>query len=232
MNDILLFAVAPYVAVTLFLAVSLWRFFFQRYKFSSLSSEFLESKELFWGSVPWHYGILVLFLGHLIGFLFPRQVLLWNSLPVRLVILEATALAFGLLCLVGLCLLIKRRFSQPRIRAVTSWLDIVVLLVLLVQVATGLSTAIFYRWGSSWYAAVLVPYLKSVLTLAPRVDLVSGMPLLVKGHILGAILIVAILPFTRLVHFLVPPISYLWRSYQLVVWNWDRQKIRNPKETL
>ncbi len=133
MNDYLLFAVAPYVAVTLLLSVSIWRYFFQKYKFSSLSSQFLESNDLFLGSVPWHYGILILFAGHLIGFLFPRHVLLWNSLPVRLVILEVTALIFGLLCLVGLIQLIKRRLTHPRIQAVTSWLDMVVLVFLLIQ---------------------------------------------------------------------------------------------------
>ena len=228
MKDYLLFGVAPYVAVTLLLSVSLWRFFFTRYKFSSLSSEFLESKDLFWGSVPWHYGILVLFLGHLIGFLFPREVTLWNSIPIRLIILEATALTFGLLALVGLVLLIKRRMTHPRIRVVTSWMDIVVLVLLLIQVVSGFSTAIIDRWGSSWYVATLVPYVRSVLSLAPNVELISGMSWLVRTHVLGAIVIIGILPFTRLDHFLVPPVSYLWSPYQLVIWNWDRRTIRVP----
>lgn len=228
MIDFLLFAVAPYVAVTLLFSVSLWRFFFTRYKFSSLSSEFLESRELFWGSVPWHYGILILFLGHLIGFLFPSHVLLWNSVPVRMLILEVTALTFGALCLVGLVLLIKRRLTHSRIQVVTSWMDVVVLAVLLIQVVTGIGTAIFYRWGSNWYVAVMVPYLRSLFMFAPKVDFIKDMPLMVKMHVFGAISIFGILPFTRLVHFLVPPVSYLWRSYQVVVWNWDRKKIRIP----
>jgi len=228
-TNFLLFAVAPYVAITLLLSVSLWRFFFSRYKFSSLSSEFLESRDLFWGSVPWHYGIMILFFGHLIGFLFPREVTVWNSMPVRLLILEVTALAFGLLALVGLVLLIRRRLGHPRIRAVTSWMDVLVLGLLLVQVGTGLGTALTYRWGSSWYVAVLVPYLRSVFALSPRVELLANMPWLVKTHVIGAITIVGILPFTRLVHFLVPPVSYLWRSYQVVIWNWDRRQIREVK---
>lgn len=226
MSNHLLFGVAPYVAVTLLLSVSLWRYFVTRYKFSSLSSEFLESNELFWGSVPWHYGIMVLFFGHLIGFLFPNQVALWNGVPVRLLILEVTALVFGLLCLVGLILLIKRRITNPRIRAVTSWMDLVVLALLLAQVVTGLWVAITLRWGSAWYVSTMVPYLKSVLMLSPKVELMASMATVVKVHVFGAILIVAILPFTRLVHFLVPPISYLWRPYQVVIWNWDRKKIR------
>lgn len=229
MTNYLLFAVLPYVAITLLLSVSLWRFFFQSYKFSSLSSEFLESRDLFWGSVPWHYGIMVLFFGHLIGFLFPSKILLWNSVPIRLVILEVTALAFALLALVGLALLIKRRLGHPRIRAVTSWMDILVLGLLLAQVATGIGTAVTCRWGSSWYAAVVTPYLRSIFVLTPKVELVSGLPWLPKLHIIGAMVIVGVLPFTRLVHFLVPPISYLWRNYQVVIWNWDRKKIRQAR---
>lgn len=226
MTDFLLFAVAPYVAVTLLLSVSLYRFFFTRYKFSSLSSEFLESRQLFWGSVPWHYGILVLFFGHLIGFLFPREVMLWNSFPLRLLVLEVTALVFGLMALIGLLALIRRRLSNPRIQVVTNWMDLVVLGILLVQVVSGLGTATEYRWGSSWYVSVLVPYLRSVLSLAPRVELIADMPWLIKTHVFGAIAIVGLLPFTRLVHFLVPPVSYLWRRTQIVIWNWDRKKIR------
>lgn len=229
MINILLFAVAPYVAVTLLLSVSLWRFFVQRYKFSSLSSQFLESHDLFWGSVPWHFGILLLFFGHLIGFLFPREVMIWNAVPARLLVLEVSALSCGILALVGLVLLIRRRLVRPRIMAVTSWMDFVVLFLLLFQVIAGIVIAITYRWGSAWYVAVMAPYLKSVFLLSPKVDLIAGMPWLVKAHVFGATLLVAILPFTRLVHFLVPPISYLWRPYQRVIWNWDRKTIRTTK---
>ena len=81
-------------------------------------------------------------------------------------------------------------------------------------------------FGVAPYVAVLVPYLRSVIVFSPRLDLMSGMPFLVKAHVFGAMMIVGILPFTRLVHFLVPPVSYLWRRYQLVIWNWDRKKIR------
>ncbi|MDL1870791.1 respiratory nitrate reductase subunit gamma [Deltaproteobacteria bacterium PRO3] len=226
MKNYLLFVVFPYVAIALEVVVSVWRYIFRRHEFTSLSSEFLESKKLFWGSVPWHYGILAVLLGHLIGLLFPREVLLWNSVPIRLLILEVTGLTFGLLALVGIVLLIVRRISDPRIRQVTSKVDVLVLAVLLVQVASGVAVAIGYRWGSSWYASALVPYLRGLFTLNPNVEFVAGMPTLVKVHVFTAFLIVAILPFTRLIHFLVVPVSYLWRSYQIVVWNYDRKKIR------
>ncbi len=226
MKDYLLFVVFPYVSVAVMLVVSWLRYVYFRHQFTSLSSEFLESKELFWGSVPWHYGILFVLLGHLVAFMFPREILVWNQIPLRLLILEVTALVFGLMALVGIILLIIRRVTHPRIRHVTSTMDIVVLLVLLLQVATGVGIAVFYRWGSSWYAASLVPYLRSLFVFKPNVEYIVGMPLLIKIHVLSAFSIIGLLSFTRLIHFLVIPINYLWRPYQLVIWNWDRKKIR------
>ncbi len=225
--NFILFAIVPYVVLAIELVASFARYFTQRYKISSLSSEFLEQQQLFWGSVPWHYGIMVVLLGHLVAFLFPSELLLWNSVPVRLLLLEATALSFGLLALIGLVMLIYRRFTNKRIWAVTSKMDIVVLILLLVQVGTGLGIAIFCRWGSSWYAAALVPYLKSLFVLSPNIDYLAFQPWWIKLHILNAFMIIAILPFTRLVHFLILPISYIWRSYQVVIWNADRKKLRN-----
>lgn len=226
MLDFVLFAVFPYVAVAIELVVSIFRYYSNSYKFSSLSSEFLESKELFWGTVPWHYGIMVVLLGHVIGFCFPEEVLLFAKVPIRLIILEVTALIFGLMVLFGLIMLIKRRLTNDRIKAVTSRGDVLVLFLLLVQVLSGVGIAVFYRWGSLWYVSSMVPYLKSVFTFQPNLAYVASMPWLVKVHIAGAFAIIAVLPFTRLVHFLVLPIQYIWRSWQVVIWNYDRKKIR------
>jgi nitrate reductase gamma subunit len=118
-----------------------------------------------------------------------------------------------------LVLLILRRATDRRLQAVTSAMDVVLLLVLLVQVVAGVWTAIAFRWGSSWYAAAAVPYLRSLFVLQPDVSLVSNLPPVVKIHILGAFAFVALIPFTRLIHFLVLPVSYLWRPYQVVIWN-------------
>lgn len=215
----MLFGVFPYVAIILAVAVTLWRYFDDRFSYSSLSSQFLESRQLFWGSVTWHYGILFVLAGHLLGFLVPGTVLVWNGAPLRLYILESTALMFGLLALWGLIVLIIRRAVSARVRAVTSMMDVVLLLLLLAQVAAGVGIAIIYRWGSSWYAGLAVPYLWSILILSPDVALVSNLPFLVQLHVVGAFLILALLPFTRLVHLLSLPYSYLWRPYQVVIWN-------------
>lgn len=226
MLDNLFYIIFPYAAFTLAIVVTVQRYFKRGFTYSSLSSQFLESDELFYGSVPWHIGIMVVLMGHVIGFAIPRQVLWFNGVPARLYVLEATGLLFGLLALVGIVSLIVRRFTSPRIRAVTSWMDVIVLLVLLVQVVLGVYTAVFYRWGSSWYATSAVPYLRSLFTLQPDLKMIAPLPLAVKLHILNAYVFLAILPFSRLVHMLVVPIHYLWRPYQLVIWNGDRRKLR------
>lgn len=215
----ILFGVVPYLAIILAVVVTFMRYFNDRFSYTSLSSQFLENRQLFWGSVPWHYGILFILTGHLVGFLIPQTVLAWNGVPLRLYVLEGTALAFGLLTLSGAIVLAIRRATNPRIRAVTSIMDVVLLLALLAQVVAGVGVAVFYRWGSSWYAGLAVPYLWSILRLSPDTTLVANLPFLVQFHIVGAFVILALLPFTRLVHLLSLPYSYLWRPYQVVIWN-------------
>lgn len=226
MFDNLFFIIVPYAVVIMAVVVTAQRYFKKPFSYSSLSSQFLESGELFYGSVSWHIGILAVFAGHLIGLLFPKQVLWFNGVPARLYLLESSGLLFGLLSLAGLVNLIIRRHTSARIRAVTSKMDIVVLLLLLTQVALGVYVAIFYRWGSSWYAISAVPYLRSLFMLQPDLATIAPLPLAIKLHVMNAWLLIAVFPFSRLVHMLVVPIPYLWRPYQVVIWNWNRRKIR------
>lgn len=231
MTDVLLFGAFPYVAIALFLVVSIMRYRSAAYGVSSLSSQFLESRGLFWGSVPFHLGILFLFFGHLIGFLFPRQFQLWNGSPARLVIVEVASLVAALMFVVGMGLLVLRRLSSKRLRPVTTPVDWVVYGILMFQVITGLWVALFLRWGSAWYVTVAVPYLRSLFAFKPQIALVAGVPWMVKLHILGAFALFATFAFTRLMHVLVAPIPYLWRRPQVVMWNRDRRKVRATEAT-
>ncbi|GAB4203061.1 MAG: hypothetical protein Fur0023_09560 [Bacteroidia bacterium] len=114
-----LFIGLPYAALILFFVGTIFRYTKYGYKVSSLSSEFLEGRRLFWGSQPFHWGILVVFLGHLVAFLFPRAVVLWNGHPVRLLILEITGFIFGISAFIGLINLFSRRLTEPRLKVVT-----------------------------------------------------------------------------------------------------------------
>lgn len=218
MVDLFLFGIFPYVAIILAVAVSIWRYATSQFTFSSLSSQFLEGRQLFWGSVPWHYGIGLVLIGHLIGVLFPSGVKAFNGVPLRLYILEATALSLGLLAAVGLILLLIRRGVNLRVRAVTSVMDVVLLLLLIIQVVAGVGVAIFFRWGSAWYVQTATPWLWSLATLSPNWDAMVSLPFLVKLHSVNAFVLVAVFPFTRLVHFISLPLAYLWRPYQVVKW--------------
>lgn len=223
MNGVFFFVVLPYLAILSLLLGSIYRYRYSGFQVSSLSSQFLESKQLYFGNRPFHWGLIFLFFGHLTAFLVPRSVLAWNQVPVRLHILEITAFAFGLMVLTGLILLIIRRIKTKRLHVVTTWMDIFVYLLLLVQVITGLWTAFFFRWGSSWFAMVLTPYLYSIFTFNPDVAAVTQLPFMVRLHIVSAFVLVGMIPFTRFMHFLVYPFAYLWRPYQLVVWNYRKK---------
>jgi nitrate reductase gamma subunit len=223
MNGVFFFVVLPYLALLSLLLGSIYRYRYSGFQVSSLSSQFLESKQLYFGSRPFHWGLIFLFFGHLVAFLTPRAVLAWNRVPLRLHILEITAFAFGLMVLVGLILLIIRRVKTKRLYVVTTRMDIFVYLLLLVQVITGLWTAYFFRWGSSWFATVLTPYLYSIFKFNPDVAAVTQLPFMIRLHIVSAFVLVGMIPFTRFMHFLVYPFAYLWRPYQLVIWNYRKK---------
>lgn len=219
--DTLLYAVLPYVALVLFFLGTIWRYRARSFSYSSLSSQFLENQQHFWALVPFHYGILVVLAGHVAAFLVPRQILLWNREPLRLFILEVSALAFGVLTLVSLLAIVARRLSNSKVRVVTSPADWVLYGLLLVQVVTGVGVALFHPWGSSWFASSATPYLWSLAKLNPDPTWVASMPVLAQLHIVGAFLVIGFFPFTRLVHILVVPNPYLWRRTQVVRWNAD-----------
>ncbi|MEW6581850.1 MAG: respiratory nitrate reductase subunit gamma [Actinomycetota bacterium] len=217
--DPFLFVALPYLAVGLAVAGGLVRYFVDRFSFSSHSSQFIENRTLFWGSVAWHYGVLVALLAHIVALaasdLWARVV----SNPTRLYVLEVVGIAFGFLALIGLAALIVRRAFSSRLRVVTSPMDWVLLVALLAQVALGMVVAVAYRWGSDWYVATVVPWLESLFTLQPKTESIAVLPWVVKLHALGGFVLIALFPFTRLVHVVTAPVTYLWRARQVVIWN-------------
>src|SRR5690554_6528532 len=135
--NMLLFLIFPYVSILTAVVVTVYRSIYRPFTISSLSSQLLERRKLYWGSVSSHWGIVLILTGHLVALMFPRTLVLWNSVPVRLYLLEMSGLALGIWALVGLGVLIWRRLSEPRVRVVTSRMDWVVLFLLLVSVVTG-----------------------------------------------------------------------------------------------
>jgi nitrate reductase gamma subunit len=170
-------------------------------------------------------GILVILIGHFVGFLFPS--LFTSAGGGGIVTLETITLAFGISAIAGLIFLMLRRFTNDRVKAVTTKMDVFIEFVLLAQFALGIWIAVTLGWGSQWYAAVMVPYLRSIIALNPDISAVSAMPIAVQLHVVGASLFIFLIPFSRFVHFLVAPFHYISRPMQVVRWYWDRKAIRD-----
>lgn len=216
--DQFLFIVLPYIALLVFLLGTIFRYRKAPYSYSSLSSQFLENRRHFWALVPFHFGIITVLTGHVVAFLLPRQILEWNSRPVRLYILESAALMFGLMTAVGIIAAILRRITVSKVRQVTNQFDWIVLAMLLLQVVSGIYVAVFHPWGSAWFSAAVAPYLSSLIRFHPDLAFMTALPVGVKFHVVMAFSIIAVAPFTRLVHILVVPNPYLWRRPQVVRW--------------
>ena len=207
----------PYAAMVVFVAGLIWRYQ-SRLSISSLSSQILESRALVWGTIPFHLGIVILFLGHLVPLLIPGT---WRALVsnrTALLTVETIGTSAALLCLIGLSVLFVRRVASSSVRAGSTVVDLLVLAVLIEQVALGLGVATMHRWGAVWSIGTVVPYLRSLLTLRPDPSLVAGVPPLMTWHLAGAWVVLALLPFTRLVHMFALPLGYLVRAPQKVVW--------------
>ncbi|MDN5848071.1 MAG: respiratory nitrate reductase subunit gamma [Nitrococcus sp.] len=216
MSDVILVGL-PYIAVALAILVGVYRFKTDTFSHSSFSSQLLENQKLFWGSALWHYAIVLILLAHFIAFLIPP---LWGVIyGGATVAFEAFGLILSLVGFLALGWLMMRRFSSRRVFVVTSRMDWVVVSLLLLQMALGFLVALSYRWGGQWFVSSTAPWLWSLATLNPQADYVSAMPFLVQLHFLVGFLLIALYPFSRLVHLVFFPIHYLWRPYQRVIWN-------------
>lgn len=225
MTDQMLFVAIPYAAVLIAVVMTVYRYRNNRFSYSSLSSQLLENNVLSWASVAWHYAIVLILIAHVLAAVFPGA---WAALlggQFRLYVIEIIGMGMALMAIIGMVLFIWRRLAYPRVRVVTSPGDWGLLALLLVQVVLGFVTAFAYRWGGLWYLHTAAPWLESLVRLEPDTSTVAMLPWTVKLHFVGGFLIIALVPFTRLIHALVIPIEYLWRPYRIVVWN-RRQALR------
>ena len=226
--DTIFFIILPYIALGVAIFVSIYRSIYRPFSVSSLSSQLLERKKLYWGSIPFHHGILLVLSGHLLALLLPRALLLWNAVPIRLYLVELTGLALGIWALVGLCVLLWRRLSEKRLHLVTTPMDLVVLVLVILSAFTGLWIATLYRFGTSWFTVIFTPYLLSLLTLQPAVSLVAPLPWIIKLHVINFFILLTVFPFSRLIHIATYPFGYLTRPWQIVIWNRNVRKAGKP----
>lgn len=221
-TELLLMVGLPYAAILVFVVGLLVRLR-SRFTISSLSSQVVESRTLPWGSIPLHAGMAVLFVGHLLPVVAPGPWQRLVSRPAALLAVETLGLAAAMICLFGLVVLLVRRAASPAVRSGATAADFVVLLLLIAQVGLGIAVATLHRWGAVWSARTTTPYLASLASLQPEPAYLAGAPLALALHVAVAWLVLAIIPFTRLVHLLALPLGYLVRPPQKVVWTTTRK---------
>lgn len=219
--DFLIFGIMPYAVLAIALAGTIARYERDPFTWKASSSQLLRRKQLMWGSILFHLGIIVLFFGHLIGLFTPVWVL--DALGISYGLKQWAAVVIGglagLAAFVGCSILLHRRLADPRIRNNSTWADIGILALLWVQIVVGMGT-IWLTLGHMDGAKMLqfMAWSQSVMGLQINAWLdVVDVHWLYKLHIFLGMVIVAVFPFTRLVHMLSVPIRYLWRpGYQLV----------------
>jgi nitrate reductase gamma subunit len=216
-----LFNVYPYICLAVFLMGSLARFDRDQYTWKSDSSQLLRAGQLRWGSNLFHGGILFLFFGHLFGQLTPHFIyeLFVSASQKQLVAVVAGGVA-GVLCFIGLSLLLHRRLFDDRIRLTSHRTDIAILLILWVQLVIGLSTlpSSLHHVSDPKTMLQLANYLQGIVLLQPNAALVTGTEWHFQAHMLLGMTIFLLFPFSRLVHVWsgFGSVAYLFRPYQVV----------------
>jgi nitrate reductase gamma subunit len=216
-----LFNVYPYICLAVFFMGSLARFDRDQYTWKSDSSQLLRAGQLRWGSNLFHAGILFLFFGHLFGQLTPHWLyeIFVTASQKQLLAVVAGGVA-GLLCFIGLTMLLHRRIFDPRIRLTSHRTDIAILVILWVQLAIGLETlpSSFHHVSEPTTMLRLASYLQGIATFQPNAALVAGVEWHFQLHMLLGMTIFLLFPFSRLVHVWsgFGTVAYLFRPYQLV----------------
>ncbi len=216
----ILFVWFPYVCLTVFLLGSLIRFDHEPYSWKASSSQILRKRQLRWGSNLFHVGILFLLFGHTVGLLTPTSIytLLITVEQKQMIAVTAGGIA-GTLCFIGLTLLLHRRLFDVRIRATSTVMDVMVLLILWVQLCLGLLTIPFSaKHPDGSVMLVLSHWAQGILTLHP-IDAreLQGLDWPYLTHLVLGMTIFLVFPFSRLVHIWSAPIWYLARpGYQVV----------------
>ncbi|WNM29007.1 respiratory nitrate reductase subunit gamma [Streptomyces sp. Li-HN-5-11] len=212
---IALWGVLPYLALAVLVAGTAWRYRYDRFGFTTRSSQLHESRLLGIGGPLFHYALFLVIGGHVMGLLVPEA--LTRRLRISEEQYHAVALtmggAAGVAAMTGLALLLYRRLRVPAVRRATSRSDrltypllTLVLLAGLTATASSVTNPYDYRLGVAvWF--------RSLFTLDPDVTAMAHAPLVYQAHALLALALFALWPFSRLVHAFAAPLAYLARPY-------------------
>ncbi|HEX6234064.1 MAG TPA: respiratory nitrate reductase subunit gamma [Jiangellaceae bacterium] len=216
--SILLWAALPYVTVAILVAGTIWRYRYDKFGWTTRSSQLYEHHLLRIGSPLFHFGILVVLIGHIIGLVIPAS---WteaagmseDAYHVQAVVLGSIA---GIATLAGIAILVFRRRTTGPVFMATTRNDKTMYVVLVAAIVTGLATT-FLGAGvvgeEHNYRETVSIWFRSVFILQPDVDAMAAAPLSFQLHTLVGMLLFIAWPFTRLVHAFTVPLHYLFRPY-------------------
>ncbi len=217
--DTLAWVVLPYVAIVVIVVGLVWRFRTDQYGWTSRSSNWNESAILRWSSPLFHFGILGVAGGHVVGLLVPKTVTSFVGISEHMYHLGAVvggSLA-GLATLVGLIGLLYRRLVVKSVRLATSTMDIVTYVLLCIPILLGAwATLIHQILGGAHgydYRETISVWFRSILLLQPKPELMIDVPLAFQLHVIAGMLLFCVWPFTRLVHVVSAPVGYLTRPH-------------------
>jgi len=217
----LLFGVYPYIALAVLILGTALRYDREPYSWRSGSSQLLRRKQLVWGSVLFHVGVLVIFFGHLVGLLTP--IAIFDAIGIshgakQLLAIIAGGIA-GVMAIIGATLLVHRRLFDARVRAASSTSDTLIIVLLWLQLALGLATIpVSMQHLDGHEMVTFMSWAQGIFTFnTDAASYISGASIIFKLHLFLGLTILLIFPFTRLVHMLSVPVRYFWRpGYQVV----------------
>jgi nitrate reductase gamma subunit len=216
--DVLFWAVLPYVVVAVLVGGTVWRYRYDKFGWTTRSSELYESRLLRIGSPLFHFGILVVVVGHVIGLVIPKS---WTeAIGITEGVYHVQALALGGIAgfctLVGVGILVYRRRTTGPVFMATTRNDKLMYVVLVAAIVAGLATTLLgtgVLGEQHSYRETVSPWFRSLFVLQPDVESMAASSLGFKVHTLIGMLLFAIWPFTRLVHAFTAPFGYLFRPY-------------------
>lgn len=216
--EVMLWVVLPYVTFAVLVVGSVWRYRYDRFGWTTRSSELYEKRLLRIGSPLFHLGLLVVILGHVAGLVIPATWTAAIGIPeevYHLVAALAGSAASAVLVL-GLLILIYRRRATSAVFLATTVMDKVMYAMLALSVLSGAwataTTQLVTEHGYD-YRQTISPWFRSLWYLQPQPELMAGVPVAFQVHIVAAFLLFALWPFTRLVHAFSAPVPYLFRPY-------------------
>jgi nitrate reductase gamma subunit len=215
--DVLLWGVLPYVTVAVLVGGTIWRYRYDKFGWTTRSSELYESRLLRIGSPLFHFGLLVVVVGHVIGLLIPKSWTDAAGLSQEVYHLQALVLGAvaGFCTLVGVGILIYRRRTTGPVFMATTRNDKLMYVVLVAAIVVGLATALLGAAGGEEhnYRLSVSPWFRSLFVLQPDIEAMREAGFAFHLHTLVGMLLFALWPFTRLVHAFTAPLGYLFRPY-------------------